>query len=82
MKRLLLPLLAALALPNAVNAESVWLLLRGGHPLDPKTLEKIEMKDMEQCEQQGEKYKKFTNQWVDKKSLEGKYYNYLCLTGK
>ena len=27
MKRLLLPLLAALALPTAVNAETIWLLL-------------------------------------------------------
>ena len=27
MKRLLLPLLAALALPTAVNAETVWLVL-------------------------------------------------------
>tara|TARA_B100000945_G_C19822740_1_gene341376 strand:- start:139 stop:366 length:228 start_codon:yes stop_codon:yes gene_type:complete len=69
MRKLLIPLslLAALALPTAMNAESVWLLLRGGHPLNPATLEKFEMKDLEQCEQQGEKYKKFTNQWVRKK---------------
>ena len=40
MKCLLLPLIAAIALPTAVNAESVWLLLRGGHPLDPKNIEK------------------------------------------
>lgn len=53
MKRYLLPLLAALALPTAVNADSVWLLLRGGHPLDAATMEKIEMKDMEQCELMG-----------------------------
>ena len=82
MKKIVLLLLPALILPTSLNAESVWLLLRGGHPLNPATLEKIEMKDMEQCEQQGEKYKKFTNQWVEKKSLEGKYYNYLCLIGK
>ena len=30
MKRLLLPLLAALALPTAVNAESYWLILTYG----------------------------------------------------
>ena len=30
MKRLLLPLLAALALPSAVNAETWWLIMRGG----------------------------------------------------
>ena len=38
MRKLLIPLslLAALALPTAMNAESVWLLLRGGHPLNPE----------------------------------------------
>ena len=49
MKRLVLPLLAALALPNAVNAESYWLVL-----FSVKTgIEKIEMASMEQCEEQG-----------------------------
>ena len=28
MRKLLIPLLAAIALPTAVNAESVWLILR------------------------------------------------------
>ena len=43
MKRLLIPLLAALALPTAVIAESYWLILR----VDDDSgiaLEKIEMK--------------------------------------
>ena len=52
MKRLLLPLLAALALPTAVNAESYWLLIRGGYPNEP-AFEKIEMKDSDQCEEMG-----------------------------
>ena len=44
MKRLLLPLLAALALPTAVNAESYWLVLIGKGT--NRILEKIEMKNM------------------------------------
>lgn len=52
MKRLLLPLLAALALPTAANAESVWLLMYVGGKV-----EKIQMKDLSQCNQQGEKWK-------------------------
>ncbi len=53
MKHLLLPLLVAIALPTAVIAESYWLVLR----VDDDSgiaLEKIEMKSMEQCEEQGE----------------------------
>ena len=43
MKRLLFPLLAALALPTAVNAESYWLVLE----YDGMT--RIEMESLEQC---------------------------------
>ena len=53
MKRLLLPLLAAIALPTAVNAESYWLILSSGSG-DSAALEKIEMASMEQCKEQGE----------------------------
>tara|TARA_B100000401_G_scaffold414404_1_gene335246 strand:+ start:567 stop:794 length:228 start_codon:yes stop_codon:yes gene_type:complete len=57
MKRLLLPLLTALALPNAVNAESYWLIL--GWSFNSKTaeLEKIEVESMEQCREQGEYFR-------------------------
>ena len=47
MKRLLLPLLAALALPTAVNAESYWLIMMKGI----NGIEKIEMKDIEKRQQ-------------------------------
>ena len=57
MKRLLLPLLAALALPTAVNAESYWLILRVDDDDSGVALEKIEMKSMEQCEEQGYDWK-------------------------
>ena len=70
MKRLLIPLLAALALPTAVNAETVWLVLMGG---GERNLDKIEMKNMKKCEEQG---KIFAN-------LGGRSkYNYVCLIGK
>ena len=54
MKRLLLPLLAALALPTAVNAESYWLLVSqtGGG------LVKVEMDDMKSCEIESNKIEK------------------------
>jgi len=62
-------LLAALALPTGVNAESYWLVLIGRQ--QGTALEKIEMQSMEECEEQG---KIFDN-------LSGNYY-YVCLTGK
>ena len=68
MKRFLLPLLAALALPTALNAESYWLVLRVAG--NGKALEKIQMKSMDQCKEQGEIFKKKDNN------------SYFCLTGK
>ncbi len=53
MKRFLTPLLAALALPTAVYAESYWLLLSKYE----NAIEKIEMKSMEQCEEQGDDWR-------------------------
>ena len=76
MKRLLLPLLAALALPTAVNAESVWLIIgyrTGPGLLAPVALEKIEMQDMTQCVEQG---KKFISNRIRKTSI------FECIEGK
>ena len=56
MKRLLLPLIAALALPTAVNAESVWLWLRATHSSGGASQEKILMKSIEQCKSEGKKW--------------------------
>ena len=54
MKRLLLPLLAAIALPTAVNAETIWLLVShvGGG------MQKIEMIDIDTCKIEAKKLKK------------------------
>ena len=72
MKRLLLPLLASLALPTAVNAEgqSIWLIL-----FSVKTgIEKIEMASMEQCEENGEKFKTM--------KAYAPHKHYICIKGK
>ena len=87
MKPLLLSLLAALALPTAVNAESYWLVLRwkaGGSG----SLEKIEMQSFEQCESEGEKWKNTVltkEEKVSKKemgSFRQVLFGYHCVTGK
>ena len=75
MKRLLLPLLAAFALPNAVNAESYWLIIF----LKGETSQKIEMNSMEQCKEQGEDYK---DSGIYGRSETSKSMKYVCLKGK
>ena len=70
MKRLLLPLLAAFALPTAVKAETYWLVLIMGY--SRCALEKIEMKSMEQCKEEGAKFE--TKKTIDRR--------YICLIGK
>ena len=52
MKRLLLPIIAAFALPTTVNAESYWLVMSAASS-GSASLEKIEMESMEQCEEMG-----------------------------
>ena len=83
MKRLLLALLAVLALPTAVNAESVWLVLKyaGWDNQNGAALEKIEMKDMNQCEMMGVK-------WIAARKAHTKASkileeaSYVCIKGK
>tara|TARA_B100000700_G_C14335638_1_gene530291 strand:+ start:257 stop:478 length:222 start_codon:yes stop_codon:yes gene_type:complete len=73
MKRLLLPLLAALALPTAANAESVWLVI--GYA---EGVTKVLVESMEQCEEQGKKFassKGNAKGRVDQK-------RYWCVVGK
>ncbi len=58
MKRLLLPLLAALALPTAVNAESVYLVVKtttGSMMRENGQLMVVPMKTMDGCEEAGQK---------------------------
>lgn len=84
MKRLLLPLLAGLALPTAANAESYWLLIGvGKNSYGGATLEKIEMKSLATCESEGKKLtdrnnpstKSFRDNFIDN-------LRYYCVIGK
>ena len=78
MKRLLLPLLAALALPTTVNAESVWLWLSLKGPSSGPTQEKILMPSLEECKEEGQR-------WVmagSKASLDRRLRRFHCFIGK
>ncbi len=57
MKRLLLSLIAALALPTAASADSVWLVLKdtASGANARAAFEKIEMKSMAQCNEEAQK---------------------------
>ncbi len=82
MKRLLLPLLAALALPTAVNAETVWLLITESQHGD--AMEKIEMEDLKQCEKMGYLWASKTNDLIENPqsyqwTLQG---SWKCIVGK
>ena len=70
MKRLLFPLIISLLVPTASNAESVWLVLYVGK----SGLEKIEMRDLDQCKKNGEAYKAM--------DAAGLFKNFVCLKGK
>ena len=85
MRKLLVPLLAALTLPTAVNAESVWLILRYGsvnagmpRMAAAASLEKIEMRDLNHCKSEGDKWAQSILPKGEKKSL----LTYHCLVGK
>ena len=70
MKCLLLPLLAVLAFPTVVNAETIWLVLSrkfGG-------FEKIEMRDMEHCQE-------MRDYWWENGGKRSDSYS-LCIKGK
>ena len=66
MKRLLIALIASLALPTSVNAESYWLLM-----MRSSGMEKIEMKDIQSCNKEGKSWK--GNKMTRK---------YICIIGK
>ena len=59
-------------LPTAAKAESVWLIL-GVDETNEFSFDKIEMKDMSQCKEQGE---------IWRFSKMNKRTKYLCLKGK
>ena len=81
MRRFLLPLIAAIALPTAANAESIWLILRYGNQTG-SAMEKIKMSNMNQCELMGAKWMgtKFTKRENNQKAYMN--FGYACIQGE
>ena len=75
MKLRLLVLIAVIALPTTVNAESYWLIVF----LKAKSSQKMQMNSMEQCKEQGEAYK---DSGIYGRSEMSKSMRYVCLKGK
>ena len=57
MKRLLLTLLAALALPTTLNAETIWFVY-GWASTGRAVMDKIEVESLEDCEEKKKSYRK------------------------
>ena len=82
MKRLLLPLLAALALPTAVNAETWWLIVgaRFARVKPATTSWQVPTNSLKECKDAGEKI-------LSNKKLNGEVFwsglvAYECIKGK
>ena len=75
MKKVLLTLLAAFALPTAVNAESYWLILGWSWNAYTAELDKIEVESIEQCREQGEYFRTKGDGFIRGMSFK-------CLKGK
>ena len=78
MKRSLIPLLAAFALPTATYAETHWLVLKfvyDGKNGASGELEKIEVASKESCQSQGD-------YWISRKPNRFEYMDYYCFIGK
>ena len=76
MKSLILPLLAALAIPTAVNAETFWLILNQttmkNNGQGAYAMEKVEVSSWDSCKKQGEEW---SNSWAKNRG-------YWCIVGK
>ena len=77
MRKLLIPLLAAVDLPTAVNAETWYLLARIGK----SAAFTVPMPNKEQCESEGKRFlnNKNNNDW---RGFLGSFPSYICIKGK
>tara|TARA_B100000212_G_scaffold333700_1_gene303541 strand:+ start:278 stop:541 length:264 start_codon:yes stop_codon:yes gene_type:complete len=87
MKRILLLYLTAILLPSAANAEPdrIWMMVRYGvfdSWGNSTSLEKIEMKSMEQCETQGALWMGTKKTQREAKERKKFFFGYSCLRGK
>ena len=76
MKRFVLPLIAAIALPTAVNAESHWLILHYSHA-QRSSFEKVEMDSATACEKEGRRWENSSTHGT--KSTARRFH---CVVGK
>ena len=82
MKRLLLPLLAALALPTAVNAETWWLIMRGRtHQAQGVVSWTIPTSSEQECKQERDKAINLEN-WKSNGTFRRLLVDAVCLKGK
>ena len=72
---LLLALTAGLISPIAANAETYWLILVAG-----QNLQKVEMKTMDHCKEQGEKWRKDKSEGINRSGPVGRFF--YCIEGK
>ena len=77
MKSFLLPLLAALALPTAVNAETWWLMAAGRYSQAAHSWA-IPTSSEKECEEAGQKFFKGDYPWT----IAEKARAYVCVKGK
>tara|TARA_Y100000746_G_C15190603_1_gene321204 strand:+ start:135 stop:383 length:249 start_codon:yes stop_codon:yes gene_type:complete len=82
MKILFISLLGMFMIPTAVNAESVWLVMRYATSIKGEdgvaaAIEKIEMENMTQCELMGAK-------WISSKAKpeQRSTFHFACIKGK
>ena len=77
MRKLLIPLLAAFALPTAVNAESHWLIINYIHLKTAASMEKIQMNSAEECQREVEKWTSSSTHLMNENTRQ-----FHCIKGK
>ena len=81
MKRLILPLIAVLALPTAVNAETWWLLMRGINNGAGIIAWQIPTQSQQQCNEEKSKALNREN-WASNSKMRRLVLDAICLKGK
>tara|TARA_Y100000813_G_C23894191_1_gene226395 strand:+ start:108 stop:356 length:249 start_codon:yes stop_codon:yes gene_type:complete len=82
MKRILIPLLASLALPTAVNAETWWLLVKHGEGSKGRSYAwKVPMLSKEDCDEEKVRVVK-REEWHAWKNISYQTISAICIKGK
>ena len=83
MKRLILPLIAALALPTSVNAETWWLVMRGktNKSIAPTVSWTIPTESEQECNQERDRVINLEN-WKSNETFRRLLIDAICVKGK